>query len=260
MMTNTLIVTSALNPVSEAPGVGIIDPEERLYQLCCSLLCWCEEPDIRNIIICDNTNPKNDLSSLQQLMESKGKKSEILLFSGDRKKVALKGKGYGEGEILRHIIMNSKLMQQCESFYKVTGRIYIRNFKLLHLLHEQSARVFDNPVPSYRRFAKRFALAFDPGSRHGIGMVRTIFYKCDKSFFISKLMERNNLVEDRSGLFLEHAYFYPLIRKGFSTFKEKPLIVGSRGGSGKPHQAGINYSESVKEQARKLTTAMSVFC
>ena len=69
-MTNTLIITSALHPVFEAPGVREVELGDRLFQLCCSVLSWCTEPVVNNIIVCDNTDPQIDFTPLKMLMES----------------------------------------------------------------------------------------------------------------------------------------------------------------------------------------------
>jgi hypothetical protein len=253
--TDTLIVVSSINPVLDAPAVMITDPATRLFQLCCSLIAWSLTPVLRSVILSDNTLPEYDFIPLQRLMEHTGKKLEVLTFLGDRQQVALRGKGYGEGEIMRYIYENSELIKKCQSFYKITGRIYVNNFDRVHLAHETCTRVFDNPVPAHRRFAKRIVVSLFANSRHRRGMVRTVFYKCDTAFFLNNLIDRYKLVEDRQRFYLEHAYYYPLIKSGFSTFKIKPSLVGYSSSSGKLYQ-GTDFSEEIKERARSLMRSM----
>lgn len=253
--TDTLIMGSSINPVKEAPGVAITDPATRFFQLCCSLLCWSQTPVLRKIVLCDNTLPEYNFNPLLRLFENTGKKLEVLTFMGDRLQVAMKGKGFGEGEIVRHIFENSSLARECNSFYKITGRIYVNNFDSVHRMHEKCARVFDNPVPAHRRFAKRLAVNLFATSRHGRGMVRTVFYKCDTAFFLNNLIDRYNQVEDRQRFHLEHAYYYPLIKAGFSTFKIKPSLVGFSSSSGNLYQ-GNDFSEEIKERAISLVNSM----
>ncbi len=78
--TDTLIITSAINPVLEAPGVNITDPQLRLFQLCCCVVGWSQTEAIRTIIVCDNTLPKYDFEPLKQLADTAGKKIEFLPF------------------------------------------------------------------------------------------------------------------------------------------------------------------------------------
>ena len=255
-MTDTLIVTSSIHPVIEAPGVNIIEPSARLFQLCCSLISWADVPEINNFVLCDNTQPEYNFQPLQQLMEKNKKNFELFIFAGDREKVAERGKGYGEGEILRYLFDHSQLIRRSKSFYKVTGRIFVRNFSEIHQKQLKNQKVFDNPIPLYRRYAKKWAVKLHASSRHGRGMVRTVFYKCDTRFFFNKLLMQYENVNDRSRFYLEHAYFYPLIKNGFSTFKIKPSLVGISSSSGHFYHDGNEYSAGVKEQAKQLISAM----
>ncbi|MDO9263423.1 MAG: hypothetical protein Q7U02_05620 [Desulfosalsimonadaceae bacterium] len=258
-MTETLIVTSSIHPVAEARGVRIIEPSARLFQLCCSLISWADVSEIKNVVLGDNTKPEYDFQPIRKLMESKGKKLEIFTFDGDRKKVAERGKGYGEGEILKHVFERSSLIRQSNSFYKVTGRIFVGNFSRLHQKQKKNQRVFDNPLPWHRRYAKKWAVRLSVDSRHGRGMVRTVFYKCDTGFFSDKLLMRYEQVNDHAHFYLEHAYFYPLIKYGFSTFKMKPSLVGFSSSSGHLYQEGNDYPEDVKDRATQLASEMDIF-
>lgn len=229
----------------------MIDPQVRLFQLCCSVISWLGTDAIRNIVICDNTLPDYDFQPLRRLAKESGKNIEILTFPGDREEVKKKGKGYGEGEIIKHALENSQLIENCDSFYKITGRVFVNNFETIHQAHLNSARVFDNPISNIRRFAKRIAVILSTNSRHGRGMVRTVFYKCDLAFFKEKLLTSNERVSDSGRFYLEHSYFFPLIKGGFSTFKISPVLVGFSGGSGELYQ-GLDYPTVIRKQATKL--------
>lgn len=254
-MTDTLVVTSCLTPSIDTACVSIRDHHARLEQLCCSLLAWANEKTIKKVIVCDNSDPQYNFLPLRQLFDNQGKQLEILLFRGDTKKTAEKGKGYGEGEILKHILENSKLIGSCKTFFKVTGRVYVKNFEEIEKLHQCDDRVFDNPIPTLRRFAKKVAVSIAPQSRHGIGRVNTVLYKCDREFFMHYLLNRYELVNDAiPGRTLEHVYFRPLIRKGFSAFKTKPVFVGYSGTTGRLYTEHSNYSYEVKIKAEELAS------
>ena len=40
------------------------------------------------------------------------------------------GKGFGEGEILEYVYTHSRLLRLTDTFYKVTGGLFVRNFDL----------------------------------------------------------------------------------------------------------------------------------
>lgn len=253
--TDTLLVTSAINPALKSSEIGLVNPLDRLFQLCCSTICWLGTDAIKNIVICDNTLPDYDFLPLRRLAEKLGKNMEILTFSGNREEVKKKGKGFGEGEIIGYALENSQLIDNSSSFYKITGRIFVDNFEAIHRAHLNCERVFDNPISNLRRFAKRIAVNLSANSRHGRGMVRTVFYKCDLAFFKEKLLARNEQVNDSGRFYLEHSYFLPLIKGGFSTFTISPMLVGFSGGSGELYQ-GFDYSDSLKEKASLLMADM----
>lgn len=54
-------------------------------------------------------------------------------FQGDVDAVRMKGKGYGEGEILAYLYENSSIMQRSRYYYKITGRLTINNIDKIHL-------------------------------------------------------------------------------------------------------------------------------
>ena len=179
---NTLIITSSVNPVLTAPEVEITDPETRLFQLCCSVVSWSQVEGIEKMILCDNSAPNYNFQALTDMVSQAGKTLEILTFLGDRKQVAMRGKGFGEGEIIKHVFENSRLIKKCDSFYKITGRVFISNFNEIHKTHLRVKKVFENPVPSYGRKIKKIFVYLFHKSRHKRGTVQTIFYKCDILF------------------------------------------------------------------------------
>jgi len=192
---------------------------------------------------------------VQQLTNRVGKQLEVLIFSGDRQQVENRGKGFGEGEIIRYVFENSKLIQQCGSFYKITGRVFVSNFDAIHEAHLKSTKVFDYPVPGYGRYAKRMIAHLFTNSRHCRGTVHTIFYKCDSTFFKERLLNRNELVNDSERFYLEQSYFLPLIKTGFSTFKIKPVLVGFSGSTGELYQ-DTDYPETTQQRAAVILAAM----
>ena len=52
---------------------------------------------------------------------------EVISFMGDIRQMK-KGKGYGEGEIIRYTVC-SLLMKECKYFIKSTGRLKIKNIR-----------------------------------------------------------------------------------------------------------------------------------
>jgi hypothetical protein len=249
--TATIVMPSCAFPNTSIPGVRIRDPRDRLAQLYCSLISWSREPDICRIVVGDNSNPKSDFRHVKSYANHYGTELEVLPFVGDAERVQAHGKGYGEGEIMNFIIANSVLLRGEKHFFKVTGRLFVNNFPQVRRTCRYRSRVFRCEMRFNRRLKRLLCLHFYPRLVPPGGMVRTEFYKCSIRFFANSLADRNQLVDDIAGYYLEHAYFEPLVRRGFSTFVVEPVLVGRSSSGGHVYDGG-DFPEEVRETARAL--------
>ena len=257
----TLVITSAVYPPAGVPVLTISDPGERRLQTFCALIRWIMDTPIQNIILCDGTAEPDEFAGLNSFAQRHGKQIEVLTFPADLERTVRQGKGYGEGQIMRHVMEHSSLLPSDPAFYKITGRLFVENFDHLHRAHAHDDLVFGLPgkVKPWKRSVLKFAVRIPPLLRRfesgwrgwGNGMFETNFYKCTKKFYVSQLIDRYELVDDRNEYFLEHALFLPLIRNGCKALALWPLYVGYSGSLGFLHK-GKDYSQEVKSQARRL--------
>ena len=79
-----------------------------------------------------------EIYSIKKYAEERNKKLEILSFQGDAQMILQKGKGYGEGEILKYAIDNSKLIEKEDYIIKLTGRLTVSNLdKIIKMATKQ---------------------------------------------------------------------------------------------------------------------------
>jgi hypothetical protein len=238
-----LIVTSSIQPFPNVPFLAIRDPKERLRQTLCALVLWIRCPSIHSIVLCDNTAPDYDFSLIQEYAKQHGKKMEIMLFKGNAR-VVTAGKGYGEGEILNHVLKNSVLLKESKNgvFYKITGRLFVSNFEYLHRKYYHDSIVFQSPAwvrssllrpASLFSFLKTlltgpFPIAFMKrsweGFWHAPESVSTKFYKCTVSYFQQHLMPHSE--------FTHYSLYRKLIGTKFALFHPFPEIIGRSGATG----------------------------
>lgn len=251
-----LIVTSAIH--TRDPYLAIKAPNVRLAQLYCSMICWIRQTRVKNIILCDNTSTDQTFPGLVKLAENAGKKLEILQFNGDHRRVASHGKGFGEGEIIRHVMSESVLLREEASFFKVTGRVFVENFDDIWQAEQGNDTVFNLNMKRWKRLAWRIIancplLHAKLGNR-GIGHIQTVFYKCGVRYYRENLLDSYMEVNDREDRSLENRMFMPLMRHGFSTFSLPPRLVGYSAGLGSLY-GGRDFSDEVKREADELIAA-----
>lgn len=219
---NTLIITSTVYINSTL--TVLIDEKERVKQYLESILFYLKSKFIDQIIICDNSN--FDYSQFDSFFNSFSTINiEYLNFKGNRDKIFVQGKGYGEGEIIEYIFKNSVFLKKAgKSFLKVTGRIKVTN------------------IDDVIRFSKDDEDYFQPAGSNpfkNLKAIDTRFYQCTFNTFEKYLIDQYNKVNDNKGVFLEHCYYNLSILEGikFATFNILPIIEGVSGST------GVSYNE-----------------
>lgn len=121
-----LVLTACMVPSPDVFTLEIKDVTVRKQQYIDSLIFYIRNTNLKKIIFCDNSNSK-ELDEIKKFAEENNKEFEWIYFQGNTNKTIEKGKGYGEGEILKYVCENSKLIQRCEYMLKITGRLKITN-------------------------------------------------------------------------------------------------------------------------------------
>ncbi len=228
---DVIVITSAIYPAPDVFMLEITDPQIRLLQTYCGLLGWIQETDATRIVICDNTAPPSIFNPIISVAESSGIDLEVLHTKPSTNLISKYGKGYGEGETLSYLMHNSRLIQETPHFYKITGRLCIKNFNTIHALHKENPIVFQTRPES--------------------SWTDTRFFKCSSEFYKTNLIDCYTQVRDREGVYIEHLFDAVLIETDTAEpFNESPVVVGFSGTRGWLHDLG--YESDIIEQAKKL--------
>ena len=95
----------------------------------CALVSWARTRRVQRIILAENSNTQFDFSRIVRHLEAAGKRLNCWSSMATGSHHA-SGKGFGEGEILEYVYTHSRLLRLTDTFYKVTGGLFVRNFDL----------------------------------------------------------------------------------------------------------------------------------
>jgi len=222
-MESCLIITSCIKPFSSF--VELKNPVERELLHISALKRWIIESNFKSIIICDNSNYVY-AKEFQELALQNNKELEILAFTGNHQKGLEYGKGYGEGELMKYVLETSEIIKKCDSFFKVTGKLFVENYLFINNNKIKNCD-FIFPIPIINVFSKR-----------EINLVHTTFYYAKVKIFKLHLINAYLKVRDNEGIYLEHVYFNSLknIKSNnnlsFRPMTPMPLVTGVSGSTG----------------------------
>lgn len=131
----TVLLTATIAPPHGVPALVRTDPAERLEDYKRALAFYLGLPDssVGRIVFAENS--ASDLSALEKLTAQRGsgKDVELLSFFGLDYPVE-HGRGVGETKLIATALSRSRILHALdddEAFWKITGRLRIRNFERL---------------------------------------------------------------------------------------------------------------------------------
>lgn len=194
------LVTGTIIPHPQAHG-KIQDPDERQKQYFATLK-WMAMADtgVGTVIFCENSAAS--LSPFQQLLELYGNHGRRLIIrkvpppSG----ASFKGKGWGEGEILRWALSNIPEISSSGSFVKLTGRHRVLNLKrMLSIINREISS--NNP---FKFVCQRYSPFNMISHRVGPYITTEVFWS-DWQFYHDHILDAHETVDDQDGFYIEHA-------------------------------------------------------
>jgi len=146
---------------------------------------------------------------------------EQISYYQDEQQLRLKGKGYGEGELLRFALENSITLETEDSFFKCTGKVHCRNFEsIINMInHNKLQSIF------WRHLG-------DGGSLQQWADIR--FFFTTKEFCKESLIPAYQKANDTEAA-AEYFVFHLLNEKLIAGKAPRPLLSGFEGGTGKQY-------------------------
>lgn len=203
-----LLITTCIEV--SATGVELADSRERLALTLQAIANWLSIPAVESLVITDGSD--YDFSQQVNELNRAAKDVEFLRFRNNVARVRAQGKGFGEGEIVRYALTNSRILQGSEYFAKCTGKLYVQNYA-------RCLAAFDN----------EFQCAVN--GKHEIESLDLRLYFASRKFWLTNLANAHERVNDPARYFLEHSYLERFREIGFRgfTLTVPPIVVGRSG-------------------------------
>ncbi len=227
-----LVITGSINITPYIiPTTSLTDLNIRLEQYLKSIEYAIENyHEITHIVFCENTDYNFDYSFLYRKANQHNKTFELLSFKGSYPIIQKQGKGYGEGEIIQYAINNSLYLKKSSFFFKLTGRLVIKNMD--KIINSTKSDCAFEMIPSY---------IYNNSKNY----VSTTFYKVNKSLYINVLSDAYKDVNDFKENYLENIFFERLKDLNLTSFNIPPHISGQSGSSGKYYD--LNFKSRIKQ-------------
>lgn len=223
-MIDLLVVTSCINP-RQQKNLQLFDPEERYQQTIECLKFFIDSAMFKSIVVCDGSGYNFAQNEIKKYSEEKKIELELLSFQQDFSKVEKLGKGYGEGEIMKYIVDNSRLFKKSHFFLKITGRLRVINIKEI-CQKISSGKVYFNIIPA------RY-----------IGCVDTRLYGMNTEIYIRYFIDTYKAVNEQEHKSYEYC-FTDTIRENkieLHSFPVVPLYAGISGTNNTEYSPDIVY-------------------
>lgn len=222
-----LLITASIQP-QEKNYVKLRNAKQRLVQYLDSLKFYIKNTKIKKIVFCDNSNYFFNKKEIFLLAEQYRKEIEIVQFAGDYGKIAQRGKGYGEGEIIKYAIENSKLLLEADYFIKVTGRIKILNIDKIKNDIDINKIYFNKSIIEYQS-------------------IDTVIFGIPKKTYIKYFLHQYKKANDKRTNYIEHVIAKTILQHKLVIYNIPfyPDIEGVRGTTGTPYQENMKFEKLV---------------
>jgi hypothetical protein len=236
-----VLLTSSV--VAHDTGVVLKDTDERIRLALQSVEQWVKIDPHISIGLCDGSS--FDFSGLIA-KEFPNARIECLYFENDQDLVKKHGRGYGEGEIVRHALNHSTSIASAGCFAKCSSKLWVENFK-------ECTRHWN------KRFLCKgvFVNAFSIFRKTEFSYIDTRFYIVSNSFYKQHFENAHFQINKEQGYGLENCFHDIVLKDDIrkSLFNIAPVICGVGGGIGTYYKN--SFKRRWKETARLKVVRMN---
>lgn len=212
-----LLLTGTIDPSKFGnTNVVLTNVDVRRCQYQRALEYYIKESVFDNIIFVENSGAAFDIERYKRMALEENKCFEYIYADTDISMTLLKGKSYGEASCIEQGVEKSILLKNEKCFYKMTGRILLKN----------SSSMLTNGAVSSFLF------------RHDLQRCYTYFFKVNISDYKKYFGKVKEMCDESKDLDIERA-FYDIIMSNkipVSSFKTYPLLDGVIGTTGNAYQ------------------------
>jgi hypothetical protein len=213
-----VLLTSSV--IAHDPGVRLQNPKERERLAMESVRHWLAISPHTPLVLCDGSN-----FDFRPLVESlpNAHQIECLSFQNDIAAIQQYGRGYGEGEIVRHAIEHSDLIRSAGCFAKCTSKLWVDNFA--QCLQQWNGSLLLKGV---------FKNTFTPWKPTTLAYIDTRFYITSIGMYTQMFLNAHKNIHAEQGQSLEECFKDIFLKENLQAclLFPPPVISGVGGGTG----------------------------
>ena len=213
---NLVLITTATKPPEGVFVLGMTNVAKRIITAKAAVFFW-SALGVKKIVIADASGQTLLDDSEVLMLNQMDVEIEQIHYLQDNDLVVRKGKGYGEGALIKFALQNSKFLQSANNFFKCTGKVYCRNFlEIFNMIQQNNIQnifwrdVFDNSMD-------------------------TRFFYASKDFSQKFLIPAYENIDDRNNIMSEHCVLkmaHEHLTQGGSI---RPMLSGFSGSLNQPY-------------------------
>lgn len=213
-----ILLTSSV--VAHDKGVRLQDPTERVRLALESMQQWRAIAPHNPLVLCDGSD--FDFQPMVARLPGSGP-VECLHFQNHVELVKQHGRGYGEGEIVRHAIEHSALIQSADCFAKCTSKLWVKNFSAC--MQPWNGRLLMKGV---------FNDVFSPHKATTLAYIDTRFYAMHVQAYRQYFEHAHEAIRAEEGYGLEESFRDIALNSQLRgcLMSPPPVICGVGGGTG----------------------------
>lgn len=164
-----MLITTATKPPEGIFALEMTNVAKRIITAKAAVFFW-SALGVKKIVIADATSQVLLEDSEVLMLNQMNIEIEQIHYQQDNDLIIRKGKGYGEGALIKFALQNSRLLQSADNFFKCTGKVYCRNYlEIFDLIQKNNIQnifwreLFGNSVDTRffyatKNFAKQFLI------------------------------------------------------------------------------------------------------
>lgn len=216
-----LLLTGTIDATKYSNNLSKISTLDRLSQYENSIERYIKETPFNKIVFIENSDFDFNEKKYSNMAKQYNKEFEFIRGTLCKNEVQSYGKSYGDAFLIHEALLKSKLLKDCEFFYKITGRLFLKN-------SEAICRTRDKHKNEYIMYPY-------------MGWCMTYIFKANKKDYIDYLDNVYIDCNEKTLNDIEISFFRRLSHSGIDigSFERFPYIDGVLGSSLKKYSGNF---------------------
>jgi hypothetical protein len=216
-VSSLVLITTATQPPEGVHGLEMTNVARRKITAKAAVFFW-SALGVKKIVVADATGQTLLEESEVLMLNKMDVEIEQIQYLQDTRLVIQKGKGYGEGALIKYALQKSQLLKNENNFFKCTGKVYCRN--IIEIFNLIQANKIQNIF--WRDALKSF-------------LIDTRFFYVSKDFCHNVLLPDFEKIDERNNMAMEHVVMKMARERMIPSTSERPMLSGFSGSMDQPY-------------------------